>query len=173
MPSRQRISVDLPAPLRPSRPTTRPTGTSQSSSRSTSIWSKRFESARIVDFTQLPDGLLGITARGEEVFTVSNTRVGESNLLIGEVAMRGADAAVPVPAEYALLATLLERLASQMGGELGTAPKAKFDDAAWVAYRLAELLPLEHVDRLELLAEADPVARLGKLAEWLPRFQRE
>jgi len=129
--------------------------------------------ARIVDFTQLPDGLLGITARGEDVFTVSNTRVGENNLLIGEVTMRAADASVTVPVEYALLATLLDRLASQMGGELGNAPKSKFDDAAWVGYRLAELLPLEHVDRLELLAEADPVARLGKLAEWLPRFQRE
>ena len=129
--------------------------------------------ARIVDFTQLPDGLLGITGRGEDVFTVHSTRVGEHNLLIGDVVMRPADAAIPVPAEYALLATLLERLASQMGGELATAPKSKFDDAAWVAYRLGELLPLEHVDRLELLAEAEPLARLAKLAEWLPRFQRE
>jgi|SRR5436190_7095625 len=129
--------------------------------------------ARIVDFTQLPDGLLGITARGEEVFTVSSTRVGEHQLLVGDVTMRGAEPEVPVPAEYGLLATLLERLASQMGGELGSAPKRKFDDAAWVVYRLAELLPLEHVDRLELLAETDPVARLAKLAEWLPRFQRE
>ena len=129
--------------------------------------------ARIVDFTQLPDGLLGITARGEDAFIVQSTRVGEHNLLIGDVEVRPADATLAVPAEYALLATLLERLASQMGGELGNAPKSKFDDAAWVAYRLAELLPLEHVDRLELLAEADPIARLGKLAEWRPRFQRE
>jgi len=127
--------------------------------------------ARITDFTTLSDGLLGITARGEQVFHVERTRVRDNGLVLGEVVLRAPDEVVPVPAEYGLLATLLERVAEQAGGELGAAPRRHFDDAAWVAYRLAEVLPIEARERQQVLQEPDPVQRLGLIARWLPRFQ--
>lgn len=128
--------------------------------------------ARIVDFSTLPDGLLGIVARGGERFRVRRTRVRDSGLVVGEVDLLPDDPALPVPAESGLLATILRRLAEQVGGELGAASDARFDDAAWVAWRLAELLPLELEERQQLLQSDDPAQRLRWLAEWLPRFQR-
>jgi uncharacterized protein len=128
--------------------------------------------ARITDFATLPDGLLGITARGEARFHVEQSRVRDSGLVIGHVRLQQVDAHLPVPAEHGLLSTILSRVAEQLGGELASAPQARFDDTAWVAWRLAEILPLENEERQQLLQEPDPVSRLAKLAEWLPRFQR-
>ena len=128
--------------------------------------------ARIVDFSTLPDGLLGITVRGEGRFHVARNRVRDNGLIIGQVECLAADPVLPVPPEYALLATILERLAEQVGGELGGAAKERFDDSAWVAWHLADLLPLEQEERQQLLQDPDPVHRLDLLAHWLPRFQR-
>ena len=128
--------------------------------------------ARITDFSTLPDGLLGIVAEGTRAFHVERTRVRDTGLVIGEVALREADASMPVPPEFGVLATILERLAEQLGGELGAAERSRFDDAGWVGYRLAEALPLTLEERQRILQTPDPVARLALIAEWLPRFQR-
>lgn len=128
--------------------------------------------ARIEDFSTLPDGLLGIVARGGARFRALRTRVRDSGLVVGEVEPLAVDPELPVPAESGVLATILRRLAEQVGGELGAADDARFDDAAWVAWRLAELLPLEPGERQLLLQVHDPAERLRRLAEWLPRFQR-
>lgn len=128
--------------------------------------------ARITDFSMLDDGLLGIVTHGERVFSVASTSVRENGLIVGEVEYRDDDEPLPVPPEYGLLATILERLAEQLGGPLDQADRARFDDAAWVGYRLAEILPIENVERLEVLETPDPIARLQLLAGWLPRFQK-
>lgn len=128
--------------------------------------------ARIVDFATLPDGLLGITARGEDSFHVERTRVRDNGLVLGEVTFRSADPIVPVPPEFGLLATLLDRIAERVGGELGSAVRASFDDSSWVGFRLAEILPLSMPERQQLLQIGDPVERLRVLAHWLPRFQK-
>lgn len=127
--------------------------------------------ARIVDFQTLPDGLLGITCRGEGRFRVQKTRVRDNGLLIGEVEDIPQEAAAPVPPEFALLATILERLVEQVGAPFGEAQKRDFDDATWVGHRLAEMLPLEAEERQLLLQLEDPLERLRHLAHALPRFQ--
>lgn len=128
--------------------------------------------ARIIDFSMLPDGLLGIVARGHERFRVQHTRVRDNGLLIGNIVRLAAAEDQCVPAEFGVLATILRRLAEQVGGELGTADHALFDQSAWVAWRLAELLPLELEERQQLLQADAANERLRLLAEWLPRFQR-
>ena len=42
-------------------------------------------------------------------------------------------------------------------------PEPRFDDAAWVGWRLAELLPLTLAQRQRLLQEDDPDRRLDDL----------
>jgi hypothetical protein len=128
--------------------------------------------AEIVDFTTLPDGLLGISVRGACRFHVERSRVRDNGLIVGRVHLMDREPVLAVPPEHALLATILERLAEQIGGGLGEAPKASFDDAAWVAWRLAEILPLEVEERQRLLQEGEPLVRLKLLGEWLPRFQK-
>ena len=128
--------------------------------------------ARIRDFYTLPDGLLGIGAEGGVRFRVLRTRVRDDGLLLGTIELWDDEPAIAVPPEYGLLATILERLIEQLEPAWKDAPRASYDHAAWVGFRLAELLPLDDSERQQLLELTDPVARLGQLTSWLPRFQR-
>jgi len=129
--------------------------------------------ARITDFCTLPDGLLGITAEGGERFQVASTRVRDNGLVHGDVRFWPDEPEVPVPPEHGLLATILERLAEQVGGALARVERARYDDASWVGYRLAELLPLAQPEKQHLLQMTDPLQRLAQLQHYMPRFQRE
>lgn len=128
--------------------------------------------ARIVDFEAREDGLLGIRARGGARFRVRATRVRSDGQVRAEVRPWPDEPVLPVPAEFGLLATILERLLEQVGGPHAKAGRAHFDDASWVGFRLAELLPLALAERQELLLLTDPLQRLHALMRLLPRFQQ-
>ncbi len=128
--------------------------------------------AHIVDFHVLPDGLLGVAAEGRSRFEVVRTRVRDNGLVHGEVRFCDAEPALPVPPEHGLLATILERLHERAGGAFGKPDRARYDDAGWVGFRLAEALPLELAERQELLQLGDPLQRLARIAQHIPRFQR-
>ncbi|HMM58450.1 MAG: peptidase S16 [Xanthomonadales bacterium PRO7] len=128
--------------------------------------------AHIVDFYTTDDGLLGIRARGGARFRVAHTRVRDNGLIHGSVHFWPDEAHVPVPAEFALLATILERLLERVGGDVAKVERACYDDASWVGFRLAEALPLENRERQHLLQMTDPLERLGQLMHYLPRFQK-
>jgi len=128
--------------------------------------------ARIVDFCTLPDGLLGISAEGGERFRVDSSRVRDNGLAHGTVRFWPDEPALALPAEFGLLATILERLLEQPGSAFAKAERRCFDDARWVGFRLAETLPLESRERQHLLQITDPHERLEQLMHYLPRFQR-
>ena len=79
---------------------------------------------------------------------------------------------MPVPPEHGLLATILERLIEKAGGPFAKAERSCYDDASWVGFRLAEMLPIEQPDRQQLLQVTDPIERLSCLTHYVPRFQR-
>ncbi|MEO7935052.1 MAG: LON peptidase substrate-binding domain-containing protein [Dokdonella sp.] len=127
--------------------------------------------ARIVDFHTTDDGLLGILASGNERFHVRETRVRDNGLIHARVDWFDECEIQHVPPECGLLATILERFHDQVGGEYSRIDRARYDDAAWVGYRLAEALPLEESERQLLLQTSDPIERLTQLMHFLPRFQ--
>jgi Lon protease-like protein len=127
--------------------------------------------ARIVDFYTLPDGLLGISAQGAQRFHVERSRVRDNGLVHGEVRFFEEEAAVAIPPEFLLLVTILERLLDKARGPHANAERTLFDDAGWVGFRLAELLPIENRERQHLLQLGDPLERLTQLMHYLPRFQ--
>lgn len=129
--------------------------------------------ARITDFNALSDGLLGITASGGQRFQVTATRVRDDGLLRGSVRVWPDEPSIPVPAEFGLLQVILQRLIEQMDGPWQKADQRCHDDASWVSFRLAELLPLPPHERQHLLELTDPVERLAELRDLMPRFQRE
>ena len=128
--------------------------------------------ARINDFYTLPDGLLGIGAIGGERFQVATTRVRDNGLVHGEVRIWPDEPAIEVSPEHGLLATILERLLEQLGGAHARVERQRLDDASWVGFRLAELLPLGQSEKQHLLQMTDPLRRLVQLQHYLPRFQR-
>lgn len=127
--------------------------------------------ATIADFNVLEDGLLGIVAQGTHRFRVRATHVRDNGLIMGDVDLFEQEPDWAIPAEYGLLATILARYHEKAGGDHGHAEKSRYDDSAWVAYRLAEALPLEMHERQSLLQMAGPFERLDQLMRWLPRFQ--
>lgn len=129
--------------------------------------------ARIVDFYTLPDGLLGLRCVGESRFRVRQTRMRDTGLIIGEVEALQVFTPEPVPAQHGLLAQLLERLLAHFGGPHGDAGKAELDDAHWVCFRLAEMLPFENEARQALLELDSAEARLDRILAALPQFQSE
>lgn len=127
--------------------------------------------AHIVDFYSLPDGLLGIRAEGAGRFHVRRTRVRDNGLIVADVdPLEEPDGHVVRP-EHALLVMLLDHLLEQFGGPHAKAPRACFDEAGWVGFRLAELLPLTDDDRQELLQYDDPHRRLDRIVRRLPELR--
>lgn len=119
--------------------------------------------ARIVDFDQLEDGLLGLSCLGQERIRVLKTWTQADNLNMGEVEDLPADPLVPVPDDCLQMRAVLERVWADLGPTYAHV-KTNFDDAGWVANRLAELAPLDPHVRQSLLEIAEPDARLRVLA---------
>ena len=74
-----------------------------------------------------------------------------------------------LPAEYESLAELLSKIIEKFGAERFPSPP-RLDDAAWVAYRLAEVLPLELEFKQQLL-ESTRSVRATRAAEGISANQ--
>jgi len=120
-------------------------------------------SARIVDFYQLEDGLLGITCLGERRFRVIERRVQADGLNFARIEWLREEPRVELPAEYHHLGALLRRVLPELG-DLYRIVESRFNDAGWVASRLAEILPISLPDKQYCLELDEPVARLARLA---------
>ncbi|WP_329742393.1 LON peptidase substrate-binding domain-containing protein [Dyella sp. A6] len=129
--------------------------------------------ARITDFSHGADGLLGIVVEGSRRFHVNRTRVRADGQLRGMVEWWVDEPQTPVPVEFALLQTILERLAESMAPPWKDVPRTAYDDAGWLGFRLAELLPLTAEEQQRLLEMTDPLYRLAELRDILPRFQKD
>lgn len=124
--------------------------------------------ALVEDFGSTPQGLLGLRVRGGRRFHVRRTRVRDNGLVVGDVDWLAADPEDALRAEHGLLSIVLARMLERSGGEHARAPAAALDDAAWVGWRLAELLPLTAEQRQSLLQQDDPHARLDQLLALMP-----
>jgi Lon protease-like protein len=119
--------------------------------------------ALIEDFGSGDDGLLTLRVRGARRFKVRRTRVRDNGLVMADLAWHSDTDVDELRPQHGLLALVLERILEQVGGEYAAASAAKLEDAAWVGWRLAELLPLSDTQRQSLLQDDDPHARLDQL----------
>ena len=117
--------------------------------------------AHIVDFDRLEGGLLGISCVGRERVRVVEAWREPDGLNRGRVLDIAADRRVPVPPDQVWLAEVVMQVLPE--AEDSYRHVERRDDAAWVANRLAELLPLSLTDRQTLLELADPLERLAVL----------
>lgn len=117
----------------------------------------------IIDFDQGDDGLLHISAQGEDEFEILSYAADDSQLLIGEVAMLPVRPPTPMSAEFEDLANKLDLILQYVEPGIRYADK-HLDDADWVCHRLLELLPLAAPAKYELLQLQDNRQRLETLA---------
>jgi hypothetical protein len=118
--------------------------------------------ARIVDFSQQPDGLLGIRALGQARFRILERRRASDGLNLADIEWLPPDLPQPLPEEFAELGPAIDAALTQIG-EPYLDIERRPGDAAWVAGRLAEILPLPTVHKQHCLELDDPVERLRYL----------
>ena len=127
--------------------------------------------ARIIDFHS-SDGLLAILVEGDQRFRVLRSRARADGLLRGTVQVWPIESPPAVPVEFALLQSIAERLVETMAPHWRHAPREVYEDASWLGFRLAELLPLDTGEQQRMLELTDPLRRLAELRDILPRFQK-
>lgn len=128
--------------------------------------------AKVIDWDQLDNGLLGITALGQQRFRIIRRAQQADQLHVGEVELLAAEASISVPAEYAELTALLEKFLEDVGGPYAQIP-CHYEDASWVGCRLAELLPMPYEQRQHLMEMSEPVLRLHFLSELLDALRKK
>lgn len=116
--------------------------------------------ATIVQWDMPRLGLFHLVARGGERFRIREMRVAANHLVSASVELIPPDAAAGEvePACRRLLEAVIERAGA---GRFPSPPR--LDDAAWVGYRLAEILPAETAVKQELLELTDAGERLARL----------
>lgn len=122
--------------------------------------------ARIVDWEMPHLGLFQLRTTGQRVFRIVDGEIGDGGLIRAEIEWLP-DVAGAIDGEtFGLCRRILERIAAQVGNDVFAEP-ARFDDARWVSYRLAELLPVSAAQKQVLLETRDDGLRLSRLADLL------
>lgn len=122
----------------------------------------------IVDWDQLPNGLLGITIEGRQRFSVDALWRESDGLIKARVAMQPSIEPAPLPDQYAGLADVLRGLLRHPQIKRLNLP-VQHQDGWTVGFQLAQLLPLEESIKHALLG----IDSLQQLLEELDRLLRE
>ena len=118
--------------------------------------------AHIRDWDRLEDGLLGITALGGDRFEWIETWRADDGLYWGRVQWLPSSRPPSLPPECRHLARVVRELLPQLPRPWRLV-EPHFDDADWVGFRLAEVLPISPEEKQALLALGDPTARLARI----------
>jgi Lon protease-like protein len=128
--------------------------------------------ARIADWYQGSDGILGVTAVGGSRFRLNSVSREDDGLYVGDVTELEPEPRITLPAEYKPMASLLEAIINDLG-KLYQMLEKNYQDATWVGYRFAEILPVSLEQKQRCLEMNDPVERLGYVRPLLRSIRQE
>ena len=133
--------------------------------------SKKGTYVEIIDFNNLPNGLLGITVKSENKVSIKNIYQLEDGLHIAEIKPE-IDPEVDnqaLIAEYPEIINILSQLIKHP--KINELPiKVDFNSADSVAYHLAGLIPLSMKQRQNLLEAFDASQRLSILSKYIEKI---
>jgi Lon protease-like protein len=126
--------------------------------------------AKIIDFQQQDNGLLGIRVQGGRRFNVLRTEVQRDQLIVADVDWLDDEPEQPLQDEDADLMALLKALAEHpMVEALNMGVEAQGQQS--LANQLAYLLPFAEEDKIDLLQTDDPQRRLDAIQALLDELQ--
>jgi hypothetical protein len=117
--------------------------------------------AKIVDWNQENDGLLGLTTMGSQKFKLLTMTKQDDGLNIGQIERIDKEGEFKPTENFAYLISLLKAILDDIN--LYNDDEKKFDSASWVSFRFAEILPLKLEDKQKCLEIDDPIIRLNFL----------
>jgi len=115
-------------------------------------------------------GILMLKVRGDRRFRIVTSTVQSDGLIHATVELFDEIGGCAVPEAQQGLLPLLRKIVSDLGPDKMPEPHA-FDDAAWVGYRLTEILPVQALAKQKLLELEDPVSRLEIIHAYLAQRQ--
>jgi Lon protease-like protein len=122
--------------------------------------------ARIADCDMEELGILKVRAHGGERFRIASSEVTRQGLIVAEVDMLDPETNAPDAPGLTECADFLRKVIAGIGEER-FAPPLTFEDASWVSFRLAEILPLRIEVKQKLLELTDATLRLAVLHRFL------
>jgi Lon protease-like protein len=117
--------------------------------------------AKIIDWDQGGDGLLGITTLGTQKFRLKELNKQEDGLNIGSIERIEKEGDYKPLKEFTHLVELLQAILDDVN--IFDDDEKRFDSASWISYRFAEILPLRIEDKQKCLEIDDPIIRLNFL----------
>jgi len=125
----------------------------------------------IVDFDELPNGMLGIMAEGQKKFVIRDEYEQVDRLMVGDVEFLVDEEKTEMPEDQEHLSSLLESLMSHEAVQrLGL--NCDMTQAVEVGARLTELLPCPNHFKQRLLEMKDPLVRLVELDKLVERIHK-
>jgi uncharacterized protein len=122
--------------------------------------------ARITHWDMPQLGVFHLQVEGLQRFRIVSSEVEKNGLISATVECLANDSAVAP--EETLCSDVLKAIIEKIGAEHFPSPH-RFDDAAWIGYRLSEVLPISLELKQQMLRMTDPHARLSQLGEILSK----
>jgi uncharacterized protein len=124
--------------------------------------------ARITNVDMPQMGILHLSTEGGSRFEVRARATDAQRVVVAQVTTIADEPRHPLAETYAPLAKLLQTIAARLDPQQFPADR-RYDDASWVGYRLAELLPLPLSIKQSMLEVNDANVRLAALKQYLER----
>ena len=126
--------------------------------------------ARIAECDAEELGILKVKAEGLERFRILSRETNRQGLIVGEVERLANEPEAREAQGLAESAEFLRKVIAGIGAQRFSGP-FHFDDATWVSFRLAEILPLRVDVKQKLLELTDATLRLAILHKFLKQQQ--
>ena len=120
--------------------------------------------ARIAHWDMPQLGVFHLQVEGVQRFRIISSEVAKLGLISAAIERIEDDARVAP--QNTLCGDVLKAIIERIGAEHFPSPH-RFDDAAWIGYRLSEVLPISLDAKQQLLRMTDPQARLAELGRIL------
>jgi len=120
--------------------------------------------SRIVEWDMPQLGVFQLQTEGTQRFRILSSEVARNGLISATIeTLPNEDQVAP---SSALCSEVLKAIIEKVGAEHFPSPQ-RFDDAAWIGYRLSEILPIDRDTRQRMLQLSDPTERLAQLEQVL------
>jgi len=120
--------------------------------------------ASIIEWDMPQLGMFELKTEGTQRFRILHSEVARNGLITATIETLPPEE--PATPSSALCAEVLKAIIDQVGSVHFPAPH-HFDDASWIGYRLAEILPIDRDTRQSMLLLSDPAERLSQLEQLL------
>jgi Lon protease-like protein len=126
--------------------------------------------ARIAECDMEELGILKVKAEGTERFRIVSSEVNKAGLIVAEIEKHEPEGPAGEAAGFPECADFLRKVIAGIGPGRFAEP-LRFDEASWVGFRLAEILPLRNDVKQKLLELTDASLRVAILHRFLKQQQ--